>query len=411
MTIQRAMKLILLFGLVSLFGDIIYEGARSVNGPYLKTLGASAAMVGLIAGLGEFIGYAVRLLSGYFTDRMRAHWFFTFLGYGMLAAVPLMALAGVWQMAALFIIAERLGKGLRGPARDTIVSQASKGMGTGIAFGITEALDQIGAVAGPLIFTGIFFFGGALKGLGDYQAGYGMMWLPFALLMLCVLFAYRSVPNPEELELAAAPQKKQPENLTRVFWIYTAFTFVATMGFVNFVLAGYHFKATGVLTDAQIPLFYAIAMGIDGAAALAIGKAYDSLQKRGHSDNGGLATLLVIPVLSLPIPFLIFSRSFAAIAVSVVLWGIVMAAHETIMRSAIADLTPLRKRGTGYGIFNTAYGVAAFAGSFAMGLLYERSLTALIIAAAALQLIALGIFFVLKRESERYASPRIESSN
>lgn len=399
---KKAFKLILLFGLVSLFGDIIYEGARSVNGPYLKTLGASAAVVGLVAGLGEFIGYAVRLFSGYFTDKMKAHWFFTFLGYGMLVAVPLMALAGVWQMAALFIIAERLGKGLRGPARDTIVSQASKGIGTGIGFGISEALDQIGALTGPLIFTGLFFFlGSGQKGLGDYQRGYGLLWMPFALLMVCVAAAYKSVPNPEELEVALTPAKKEPDKLSRVFWIYTAFSFVATMGFVNFVLAGYHFKATGVLTDAQIPLFYAIAMGVDGAAALAIGKTYDSLQRKGSSAHGGLATLLVIPVLSIAIPFLIFSRSFAAIVISVVLWGIVMAAHETIMRSAIADLTPLKKRGTGYGIFNTAYGVAAFAGSFAMGLLYERSIATLIIAASALQVIALGIFFVLKRESAK----------
>jgi len=396
---KRAMKLIVLFGLVSLFGDFIYEGARSVNGPYLKTLGASAAVVGLIAGAGEFIGYAVRLFSGYFTDKMKAHWFFTFLGYGMLAAVPLMALAGVWQVAALFIIAERLGKGLRGPARDTLVSQASKGIGTGTAFGITEVFDQIGAVAGPLIFTGLFLFGASQKKLGDYQIGYGLLWVPFILLMACVIIAYKSVPNPEELEMAVSPQKKEPDKLSRVFWIYTAFSFVATMGFVNFVIAGYHFKTTGVLTDAQIPLFYAIAMGVDGAAALAIGKAYDSLQRKGSSDHGGLATLLVIPVLSIAIPFLIFSKSFAAIVISVVLWGVVMAAHETIMRSAIADLTPLKKRGTGYGIFNASYGVAAFAGSFAMGLLYERSLTAVIIAAAALEVMALGIFFVLKRES------------
>ena len=140
---KAAMNLIILFGLVSLFGDIVYEGARSVNGPYLKTLGVSAATVGFIAGLGEFIGYAIRLLSGYFADKTRAYWLFTFIGYGMLATVPMLSLTGVWQVAALFIVLERLGKALRAPARDTIVSQASKQVGTGFGFGLSEFMDQL----------------------------------------------------------------------------------------------------------------------------------------------------------------------------------------------------------------------------------------------------------------------------
>ncbi len=153
---KQAFLLIILFGIISLLGDIIYEGARSVNGPYLDTLGASAAAVGLIVGIGELLGYAIRLISGYFSDRTKAHWYFTIFGYGLLISVPLLAFSNLWQVAAIFIVLERIGKGIRSPARDTLVSYAAKRVGTGFGFGISEFLDQIGAFIGPLIFT-VFF--------------------------------------------------------------------------------------------------------------------------------------------------------------------------------------------------------------------------------------------------------------
>src|SRR3989338_13467 len=213
---KAAFQLIIIFGLVSLFGDIVYEGARSVNGPYLKTLGVSAAIVGFIAGLGEFIGYAIRLVSGYFADKTRAYWIFTFVGYGMLATVPLLSLTGVWQGAALFMVLERLGKALRAPARDTIVSQASKQVGTGFGFAISEVMDQIGALIGPLILAVLFMVVGETKSdLLKYQQGYRLFWIPFFLVMVCVAFAYLKVPNPERLE-TAVKKGSEPAKVTKV---------------------------------------------------------------------------------------------------------------------------------------------------------------------------------------------------
>src|SRR3990172_1316887 len=165
---KTAYQLIVLFGVVSLLGDMIYEGARSVNGPYLKVLAANAALVGLIAGVGELIGYALRLVSGYLSDKTKSYWLLTFLGYGILATVPLLALAGTWQLAAMFIVLERLGKAIRSPARDTILSQASSQVGTGFGFGLHEAMDQVGAVAGPLIFAWVFAAAGKQIGIADY---------------------------------------------------------------------------------------------------------------------------------------------------------------------------------------------------------------------------------------------------
>ncbi|MDD5129470.1 MAG: MFS transporter [Candidatus Omnitrophica bacterium] len=401
MNIQKkaAFKLIFLFGLVSLFGDMVYEAGRSVNGPYLKTLGANAAIVGLVSGLAEFLGYAVRLFSGYFADKTKAYWLFTFLGYGMLISVPLLALTGIWQVAVVFIVMERLGKAIRSPAKDTILSQATKQVGTGFGFAIAEVLDQIGAITGPLIFTLLFMIiGKGDRSLADYQHGYALLWIPLILVLFCIFFAYRAVPNPAVLENLSV---KHPESdkLGRVFWIYTVFTFVTTLGFANFALVGFHLKARHVLTDAQIPLFYALAMGVDAVAAMAIGKTYDIFKAKRNNEKAGLITLIAIPVLSLLIPGLVFSTQFSLVLAGVIIWGLVMGFHETIMKSAIADITSLKKRGTGYGIFNAAYGLAIFIGSALTGLLYEYSVFSVICISIVMEITAILIFIILKKEA------------
>ncbi len=383
---KRALRLILLFGVISLLGDIIYEGARGVNGPYLATMGASAAMVGLVAGVGEFLGYAVRLASGYFADRTGAYWFFTFLGYGLLISVPLLGLTGIWQVAAVFIICERFGKALRSPAKDTILSKATSRVGRGFGFGLHEAMDQIGAIAGPLLFTVIF----ALK--GGYRQGYALLWIPFILLMAVLIVARIVVPAPDALEAEGGKPADLKNNLSKVFWLYTVFSSLAVFGFANFSVIAYHLKVKNVMTDGQIPLFYSIAMGVDAAAALVIGRLYDKI---------GMKTLLLIPLLTAIIPFLAFTESFHAVAAGMVLWGVVMAIHETIMRAAIADLTSIRKRGTGYGIFNTAYGLAMFLGSFIMGALYESGTLYIMVLAFAAQAAALPVYFVMMRANDR----------
>jgi len=392
----KALKLIILLGIVSLFGDIIYEGARSVNGPFLEVLGANAAIVGLIVGIGEFLGYGIRLISGYFSDKMKAYWFFTIAGYGLLFTVPLLSLAGIWQIAAIFIVSERIGKALRNPPRDTILSQATKQIGTGFGFGLHEFLDQIGAIIGPLIFAVFFFLlGTSGKTISDYQTGYSFLWIPFVFLMIFVIIAYFLVKKPEELEPVSASVEKESDTLSKTFWLYTVFSFVTTIGFVNFALIGYHLKANNLLSDAQIPLFYMIAMAVDAVIALIIGKIYDRLKTKRKNDKAGLLTLMIIPILSLFVPLLAFSMNYVFILMSVIVWGVVMGSHETIMRAAIADITPLKKRGTGYGIFTTSYGVALFIGSVLVGVLYDYSLPLLIAIIMIIEIIAIPFFFIM----------------
>ncbi|MEK7699337.1 MAG: MFS transporter, partial [Planctomycetota bacterium] len=140
---SNALRFIVLLGIVSLFADMTYEGARSINGPYLAVLGASATTVGIIAGLGELIGHSLRLVSGYITDRIGRYWAITLFGYAInMIAVPAIALAGRWEIAAILMVTERIGKAIRTPARDAMLSHATREIGRGKGFGLHEALDQ-----------------------------------------------------------------------------------------------------------------------------------------------------------------------------------------------------------------------------------------------------------------------------
>ena len=400
---RRAIQIIVIFGIISLFSDSIFEGARSVNGPYLETLGADAALVGLVAGLAELLGYLVRLATGAWADRTKSYWAFTIAGYAALATVPLLALTGVWQAAALFIVLERVGKAIRSPSKDTILSSATKQVGTGFGFGLHQAMDQIGAILGPLVFTLVFALGGSARAsVAEYQGAFRWLALPFGLLMAILLLAYFRMPDPQAFE-PAVPRAREEDKLTRTFWLYVAFTFVATLGFASWALLGFHFKSKGILTDAEIPLFYAIAMGVDGAASVLVGLGYDRLKKRERRENGGLGLLVIIPILSVLIPILGFSSSKGLAMAAAAVWGLVMGTHETIMKSAIADITPLKKRGTGYGIFNTAYGLGIFVGSASMGLLYDLSLAWVMALAVAAEAAALVVFAFLRRETSKPA--------
>jgi MFS family permease len=382
---RTAYHFIILLGIVSLFGDITYEGARSVTGPYLAVLGASAGIVGFVSGIGEFLGYSLRLVSGYFADRTKAYWPITIIGYTLLISVPLLAFAGYWQFAAILIILERIGKAIRTPARDAMLSHATLQVGRGWGFALHEAVDQIGAIIGPLIFSAVFI----LK--GGYREGFTILWIPAFLTLAILVVARIKVPSPERLETSEGRTEqdiKEKSRLPKVFWFYALFIFLSVAGFANFQLISYHFKVQSVVSDIQIPIFYAIAMGVDALVALIIGKTYDKI---------GLKSLITIPLLTFPIPFFAFSHSYSLVVISVVLWGAVMGIHETIMRAAIADLTPLERRGFAYGIFNTVYGAAWFFGSTIMGLLYDISISYLILFVILMEVLSLSVFFLFKK--------------
>ncbi len=356
---KAAYRLIVLFGIVALLGDVVYEGGRSVAGPFLFTLGASAFTVAFIAGFGEFAGYAIRIATGYLADRSKQYWIFVIAGYLMIAAIPLLVLAGSWEIAAILLIAERIGKALRSPAKDAILSHATVAVGRGWGFGLHEALDQIGAVAGPLLFVL------ALAAGGGYRGGFALLAIPFAILIIALFLAWRIMPDPSSFEPPArtttvAAQGDGDRHRLRQ---YAAFTALTMAGFAVFPLLAFHFRALSIVAEPEIPALYAIAMAVDALVALAAGRAY---------DRYGTMVLGAIPVAGVAIALVVFIPLPAAALAGAVLWGASMGMQETVLRAAVADFTPAGRRGFAYGVFNTIYGGAWFAGSLALGFLYEQ---------------------------------------
>lgn len=394
---KSAVSVIVIFGLISLFGDMVYESARSANSQYFNLLGISAATVGLVFGIGEFLGYALRLLAGVLSDRTGRQWLFMFVGYGTLIVVSLMGYTRHWPVLVILILLERIGKALRNPAKDTVLSSiAQKQVGVGIAFGLQEALDQVGAFAGPLFFTAVFALTGR-QGLPEYQLSYRLLTIPFIVLMIFLWFAYRKIQR-EQLIPQMKVREFRSEKLSGVFWIYTLFTLICALGFVNFSTIGYHIKARNLMDDASITLLYAVAMAVDAIAALLVGHLYDSRKVRLNRKTGGLTVLAAIPLLTLLLPFLTLSESRTLIIIGMVVFGMIMGTHETIMRSAISDITPFYKRGTGYGVFNAAYGLALFGGASLFGFLYDRDMIPLIqMLTVLLEGIAAVVFFRMLR--------------
>jgi MFS family permease len=375
---------IILLGIVSLFGDVTYEGARAVTGPFLLALGASSSVVGLVAGIGEFAGYSLRLASGYIADRTGAYWLLTFVGYGLILAIPLLAFAGHWQLAVVLIIVERVGKAIRNPARDTMLSYATKKVGRGWGFAVHEALDQIGAIIGPVAFALV------LLSHDTYQEGFKFLFIPALLTLAVLALARKRFPSPVRLEIPEEPSGQVTQTrLPRVFWLYTVFALISVAGFANFQLISYHLAAQAIVPDFQIPIIYAVAMAVDAVAALIVGRTYDRI---------GLTSLLIIPLLTLPIAFFAFSTSYSSVLIGMALWGVVLGVQETIMRAAVADLAPIERRGFAYGVFNTMYGAGWGLGGVVMGLLYSHSITYLIMFSVAMELVSIPIFVMIRRE-------------
>lgn len=383
-----------------MLGDLVHESARSVNGQYLSLVGLSATQVGLVFGLGEFLGYALRLLSGAWLDKSKRYWLFLFIGYGVHLVIPLMGLTTSWGWLYTFILLERIGKALRSPAKDTILSAVAENqIGLGYAFGIQEALDQLGAFLGPLIFTALFYFVGS-SGLEVFQLGYQLLVIPFIILMVVLVLVHRKFVRE-----ALTPQvdtSQKPPRLQPIFWIYSAFTFFVAFGLINFSLIGYHLKTQEIVSDGMVPILYAVAMAVDAFVAIFIGKGYDRLKRQLGHKTSGVLILLIVPVLTAFVPLLTLSHSVGMLWVGMALMGVVLGAHETVMRSAIADITPFSKRGIGFGIFNTVYGLSLLLGSLLMGWLYDLEQQPIIVAMTiGSEGVAIALYVVLYKRIQR----------
>jgi len=384
---------IVLIGVVSLFSDMTHEGARALTGPFLAMLGASATAVGFVAGFGELVGYGLRLISGLISDRTKKYWTVTFIGYFInLLAVPALALAGSWQMAAVLMILERTGRAIRNPARDVMLSHATSSIGHGKGFGVYEALDQIGAVTGPLIVTAVYLFS------GSYHQSFGILLIPALLALSILVVARLKYPKTEILETrenggpVVFPKK--------YFWLYLAAVSLIAAGFADYPLIAFHFSKTNQVSAEMIPVMYAIAMGVDALAALLLGWWF---------DKQGIKVLIASTVVSLLFAPLVFMGNFYTALAGMVCWGIGMAAQESIVRSVLSAILPSGKKATGFGLFNAAIGLFWFLGSFLMGWLYEVSVVWLIGFSMIIQLASIPVF--VKLSGEKRINPTDETSN
>lgn len=381
-----AFRFVLIVGIVNFFADMTYEGARSIVGPFLGSLGASAAIVGFVAGFGEMVGYGLRSVSGYFADKTQRYWTVAIVGYAInMLAVPALALAGNWPIAAALIVAVRTGRALRRPAMESMISHAGKTLGSGWVFGVNEALDQTGATLGPLITAFVMYRH------GGYRHAFAVL-LVSALLCLAVLIvASMLYRNPSEFEDRAS-QPSRDSGFSKAYWLYVIAGALIAAGFADFSLIAFHFQKSGTVSQELTPVYYAVAMATGAIASLVLGRLLDKV---------GLPVLLIafgIPAFFAP---LVFLKTSNLELVGMIVWGMGMGAQDSCLKAVLSSVVPTEKRGTAFGIFDTGFGVAWFAGSAIMGLLYQKSIPGLVGFSVALQLCALPLLVAAMKQRSR----------
>jgi len=391
-TSHRALLFLAFISVISLFSDFTHEGARSIYGPYLDTLGVTAFLVATIAGLGEMIGYGLRIVTGIIIDKTKKYWLAMFIGYSVnLLAIPLLAFVtpSVWGVALTLILLERLGKSIRAPAKSVLTSFASEKLGPGKTFAIQEVMDQIGAFLGPLfVFMILSIYGES--SLTAYQTAFGCLGI-FAVLTLVILVIARvKYPNPDQLE---AKKTGQASVKAKTFWLYMMAISLLAFGFVDYPLIAFHIGKVAIVEAIYIPLIFALAMGVDALSALLFGTLYDKIGLKSLMMAMGLAAFAPLFVFALP--------NLGGLTVGMTLWAIGMGAQESVLKSVVASIVPKQSRGRAYGILNALFGIFWFLGSLLIGWLYEKSILGLVIVSVSVEIAALVALYITGRQLKK----------
>ena len=385
---------IILFGIVSLFSDMTHEGALSLRGVYLSLLGASAGTIGFISGLGELIGYSMRYFFGKLTDKTHKYWEMTIFGYILdILAVPALALVGEdgWIYACGLLVIQRMGKAIKKPAKDTIMSFAASQEGAGKSFAIQEMLDQIGAFLGPFFLYLVMLFNTDGTDFEIYSRCFAFLAIPGAITLILLLYTKKRFPNPEHFE--PEPKEYIPFKMKDSFIFYIIGISLFSFGFIDYSLIIMHVSknlntltsGVGLINMETIPLIYAGAMLVDAFAALFFGYMY---------DRNGVKALVVSTIISAPFSLFIFEfNNIYAVLLGIALWGGGMGAQESILKAAVTSVVPKSSRATGYGIFEMSFGVFWFLGSWLLGVLYDVNITSLIVVSIFAQLLAIPFYF------------------
>jgi MFS family permease len=381
---STVLTFVLLLGVVNLFADLTYEGARSVTGPFLARLGASAAIISIVSGVGEFFGYTLRAASGYFADKTKRYWTLTIVGYAVnQLAVPALALAGSWPVAACLIAAERTGRAIRRPIVQGMLSHAKDDVGGGRAFGINESLDALGATIGPLVIAYV------IASKNSYRLGFSVLLLPAVLALALIVVARGRYPNPRVFESATLVSR---EGFPRAYWLYVVGGALIGFGFIDFSLIAFHFQRAGTFSNSVVPMSYAAAMGTGAIGNYILGRWF---------DRSGFQVLLWTFAVGALFTPLVFLGPSGVAWVGMMLWGLNKGAQDTILKPAIAPLIDADRRTTAFGVFDTCFGSAWLVGSITFGLLYDRSLGMLIGISVAGQLSSLAVFVAARTATTR----------
>jgi MFS family permease len=373
---RAALRFVLLIGVLSFFADFVYEGSRSIVGPYLGSLGATAAVIAFVSGFGELGGYALRFFSGRLADQTRQFWPIMIFGYLVqMCAVPALALTHNWPSAAALIILERVGKAIRNPSRDVMLSHAGKHIGYGWVFGLHEGLDQSGALIGPLLVAAVLAY------QRDYHRAFAVLLVPAICNLAFLSLARWIYPRPQDLE--TAPRTVGGERFPKLYWVYLSGAALVAAGFVDYPLIAYHLSRTGVVSGPWVAVFYSVAMAVSGSGSLLFGRLFDRF---------GFRVLIAVTLLSSTFAPLVFLGHFWVALLGAGVWGLSIGVQESIIPAAVAPLVSSVHRASAFGLFTAGYGVAWFLGSVAIGLLYERSLAATITFCVILELAAVPVF-------------------
>ena len=380
---SRAMLFIILFGIVSLFSDMTHEGASSIRGAYLALLGASAGTIGFISGLGELVGYSMRYVFGKITDKTKKYW----------PMVPALALVGDkgWIAASILLVIQRMGKAIKKPAKDTIMSFAASQEGVGKSFGIQEMLDQIGAFLGPFFLYLVMLFKTEGSTFEIYRTCFAFLAIPGFITILLLLFTKNKFPNPESFE----PESKKEDAfvMKKSFVYYIVGISLFAFGFMDYALIIMHISKSlaglSLISEETLPLLYAGAMLVDAIAALIFGHIY---------DKKGVKALVISTLISAPFSLFIFGiKSEWAILFGLVLWGVGMGAQESILKAAVTSMVPKKNRASGYGIFECSFGIFWFLGSWLLGVLYSVSIPLMIGISILAQVLAIPFYLSVSK--------------
>ena len=393
-TVSGALAFLTLMGIVSLFSDMTHEGARSILGAYLDLLGASAATIGFVSGIGELCGYSLRLLSGFLADRTKRYWPLVIVGYTLqVLAIPALALVGEngWLLACGLVVLERIGKAVKKPAKNALVSFAASEVGIGKGFAYQEFLDQLGAFLGPVLLFVIAAVKGSGGPLSAFRISFALLGVPAVITVALVVFSRVKYPDPESFEKREAEQTVF--RFRSSFVLYMAAICLFAFGFADFTLITLHAVKTAYFPAHTLSLLYAAAMAVDAFAALFFGWLFDKV---------GLRALILSTLLSaLFAPFVFLGRNAAAMAVGILLWGIGMGAQESVMKAAVSGIIPHAMRSTGFGIFETGFGIAWFLGSWLLGALYDVKIPLLVAVSVAAQLLAVLFYALCIRQRKK----------